>query len=406
MTVNDAHNAKPLTGLRVLELGAYISGPYCGALLAALGADVVKLEPVRSGDPFRRGSGNRDAYFLQYNAGKRSISLNLKSPEGVALVKALLPRFDVLLENSRPGKVEALGLGADACREINPGLVYASISGFGPGGPLRDRPAYDSIGQSIAGNYSLMNDPDKIQLTGGAIADLITGITATCGVLAGLVGRNQATDGRGTIVQTSLMEAMSSITIDAVSNYFERGVSPTRQSRHGQAQAYCVTASDGKAITLHLSVSEKFWANVARTIGREDLVSDPRFATYRQRLANYTELETILKAEFLKRGSAQWQDALLAADVPFAPVNTIEDVVFHPQTEWLGQLEPERDGLALVRPAFTFDGTRPSRAFDAPLVGEHSCEIAGEVLSRDQIQRLIEAGVLYDASENATNAPP
>lgn len=398
MTSGQQPNSLPLAGLRVLELGAYISGPYCGALLAALGADVVKIEPYRTGEPFRRGAANRDAYFLQYNAGKRSISVNLKAPKGVALIKSLLPRFDVLLENSRPGKVEALGLGAEACRQINPAMVYASISGFGPGGPLRDRPAYDSIGQSISGNYSLMNDPDAIRLTGGASADLITGITATMGVLAALVGRGRSIEGAGTLVQTSLMEAMSTLTIDAVSNFYERGVTPTRQSRHGQAQAYCLTASDGKAITLHLSVSEKFWSVLATTVGRADLIEDPRFASYRDRLANYTALESILSAEFAKRTSQEWHEALDAADVPFAPVNTIEEVINHPQTTWLEQMEPERHGLALVRPGFTFDGARPKRDFDAPLTGAHSREVAAEVLGADDIDALVAEGVLFDGA--------
>src|ERR687885_495737 len=138
----------PLTGIRVLELGAYISGPYAAAILGALGADVVKVEPPNGGDPFRRSIENDSLYFVQYNAGKRSIAVDLKRPEGIELVKALLPRFDVLIENSRPGKTASLGLGPEVCKAINPRLIYSSVSGFGDGGPLRDRAAYDSIGQS------------------------------------------------------------------------------------------------------------------------------------------------------------------------------------------------------------------------------------------------------------------
>ena len=142
--------SRPLDGIRVLEIGAYIAGPYAGAMLCAMGAEVIKVEPP-GGDPFRRGNGNRDPYFRQYNAGKHSIVIDLKAPEGVALVKALLPGLDVLLENNRPGALDRLGLAAAACRAINPRLIYASASGFGDGGPLRDRPAYDSIGPDRLG---------------------------------------------------------------------------------------------------------------------------------------------------------------------------------------------------------------------------------------------------------------
>ena len=382
----------PLTGIKVLELSAYISGPYCGALLAALGAEVVKLEPPKSGDPFRRGGDNRDAYFLQYNAGKRSIAVDLKTAEGIALVRKLLPRFDVVIENSRPGKMAALGLGPEDCRSVNPELIYASVSGFGNGGPLRDRPAYDSIGQSISGFYSLMMDQGESKLAGGATADLITGLIATLSILSGLVGRGRT--GAGAVVQTSLYEAMSSLTIDAISNYYEQGHSPHRRSRHAQAQAYCVTAADGRAITLHMSVSEKFWTSLARVIDRPDLLEDSRFLTYRDRLRNYNDLQPILDQEFSRLPRDQWENRLLAEDVPFAPVQSIGDVVAHPQTEWLELLEAPSNGIALVRPPFTYNGARPRRDFDAPQVGEHTREILGEVLPPDEIERLIAAGVL------------
>ena len=165
----------PLAGIRILEAGAYISGPYAAALLASLGADVVKVEPTRGGDPFRRGVDVGSPYFVQYNAGKRSLAVDLKKPDGIALVKALLPKFDVFIENSRPGKMDALGLGYGDCIEINPRLIYSSASGFGDGGPYRDRAAYDSMGQSMGAYYSIMNDAGAPRLTGTCIADLITG---------------------------------------------------------------------------------------------------------------------------------------------------------------------------------------------------------------------------------------
>ncbi|WP_417722666.1 CaiB/BaiF CoA transferase family protein [Salipiger sp.] len=383
----------PLDGIRILEIGAYIAGPYAGAMLCAMGAEVVKVEP-KGGDPFRRGAGNRDPYFRQYNAGKRSIAIDLKAPEGVALVKALLPGFDVLLENNRPGALDRLGLDAQTCRAIHPGLVYASASGFGDGGPLRDRPAYDSIGQTISGFYSIMNDAGDAQMLGGASADLATAMTTVMGVLAALVGRSRNADGTGSLMQTSLMEAMSGLTVDAVTSYYEHGVTPTRRSRHAQAQGYCLPTRDNGAITVHMSVSDKFFQAIAGAIGRPELASDDRFATYRARLANYLPLEAIFREAFVKRTRDEWMKILTETDVPHAPVLTVEEVVHHPQTDWLGMMEPEDDGLALVRPPVRFDGARPPRDFRVPEAGEHTREVAGAVLTADEVEALIGRGVL------------
>lgn len=381
--------AKPLAGIRVLEIGAYISAPYASALLASLGAEVVKVEPP-DGDPFRRGEDNTNLYFVQYNSGKKSVAVNLKSQSGVNIVKALLPKFDVFIENMRPGKIASLGLGEKVCRGINPGLVYASISGFGSGGPWVDRPAYDTIGQSVGGFYSLMNDADEPRLTGTPIADLITGVNAAMGILAALVGRERDQERRGALVETSLMEALSTLTIDALTQAFESGREPVRDSRHPYAQNFCVRTADGSGITLHLSSSQKFWTALARVIGREDLVGEPRFRTYDDRRApgHYAELTTIMAEAFAKRSRAEWEARLLDADVPFAPVLTMREMVLHEQTRWLELLGPEVKGLPLVRAPWRFDGARPERSADAPHVGEHSREVLGQICSDGDLEAL------------------
>ena len=387
----------PLTGIRVLELGAYISGPYATAILGALGADVVKVEPPNGGDPFRRSIENDSPYFVQYNAGKRSIAVDLKRPEGIALVKALLPRFDVLLENSRPGKTASLGLGPEVCKAINPGLIYSSVSGFGDGGPLRDRAAYDSIGQSMSGFYSIMNDPGIPRLTGTCVADLLSAIISASGILAALVGRERSASKEGGTVQTSLLEAMSSITIDAMTQMFETGESPTRQTRHPQAQNFCLLTASGDSITLHLSSSEKFWRALAAAMDRKDLLDDPRFRRFADRQDNFWELKPIIEEEFEKRTREEWDERLTAEDVPFVPVLTIQEVSEHPQTQWLELIEPQKDGNTLVRPPWRFDGKRPARPTLAPRIGEHSMEIAAEVCSEGTIAQLIDSGVILQA---------
>lgn len=391
----------PLSGIRVLEVSAYISGPYAAALMASLGAEVVKVEPPRGGDPFRRGGGTDSGYFVQYNAGKKSLAVDLKSPEGIALVKSLVPHFDVFIENSRPGKMSALGLGIEEVRRINPSIVYSSVSGFGDGGPLQDRAAYDAIGQSMGAFYSIMNEPGNAKLSGTCIADLVTGLVTFMGILVGLVGRGLNSERKGVDVRTSLLEAMSTITIDAMTQMCELGHTPTRESRHPQAQNFCLQTADGGGITLHLSSSEKFWSALTKAMERPDLAEDPRFTRFTDRMAHYFELRPIVEAEFLKRSQEEWERRLIEYDVPFAPVLTLEEMTEHPQTEWLHLLEPKRNGLLLVRPPWRFAGERPGRDFLAPQIGEHSREVALQVMAPEEVARLIAAGVIVQGPASA-----
>ena len=384
----------PLAGVRVLELGGYIAGPYACSMLCALGADVVKVERPGGGDDFRRGVEDQSVYFIQYNAGKRSLAVDLKRAEGVELVRALVPRFDVVVENMRPGKLIAMGLGPADCMELRRDLIYASATGFGSGGPLARRAAYDTIGQAAGGLYSLLSDADAAQLAGTPMADLITGVSTAAGVLAALAGRGIS--GQGRLVETSLMESVSTLTIDAFTQHFEDGGrDPSRQSRHPQAQNFCVETASGEAIAIHLSSSQKFWLSFVGAIGRPELAEDPRFITYNLRVEHYFELVQIVEVEFLKRPGAEWDRLLADNDVPFSPVLTMSGYRAHPQTEWLELLEPERNGVSLVRPPWRFDGSRPQRSGVAPRVGEHTREIAHEVYDESRVEALVDDGILY-----------
>ena len=327
-------------------------------------------------------------------SSKRSVAVNLKSSAGKNLVKSLLPRFDVLVENMRPGKMAAIGLGEDTCRAINSALVYASISGFGSSGPWAHRPAYDSIGQSVGGFYSLMNDAQEPRLTGTPLADLITGIHAAMGILAALVGRERDSDRTGSLVETSLLEALSTLTIDAVTQAFESGDDPVRDSRHPHAQAFCVQTADGGAITLHLSSSHKFWTGLVRVTGREDLLSDPRFQSYadRRKPEHYAALVKAMEHAFARRSRAEWEALLLEADVPFAPVLTMREMVAHEQTRWLELLGPEVNGLPLVRAPWRLNHCRPERGAHVARVGEHSKEVLLEVCSEQELKALVCSG--------------
>ncbi|MCS7050326.1 MAG: CoA transferase [Thermomicrobium sp.] len=390
-------NTEPLSGIRVLEFGGYIAAPYATSILCSLGAEVVKVEKPNGGDEFRRGSDkHHNPYFIQYNAGKRSLAVDLKTAEGVELVKALIPRFDVLVENLRPGKLVALGLGPADCARLRPDLVYASCTGFGDGGPLKLRPAFDTIGQALGGVYSVLSDAGDVRLSGAPLADLISGVVTAMGVLSALVGRQRFSSGMH--VTTSLMEAVSTLTIDAITLYFENGetTNPHRQSRHPQAQNFCVQTSSGEYIAIHLSSSEKFWLALVSAIDRQDLANDARFATYSLRVANYFALVDIIRDEFLKRSLADWEDRLSQADVPFARVLGVREYLNHPQMQWLGLLEPRRDGVSLVRAPWRFNGRRPARTGAAPLLGSDTRLIATEVFDAARVDSLIAAGVLTE----------
>jgi len=386
--------SKPLAGIRVLEVGAYISAPYAGVILQSLGAEVVKIEPLE-GEAFRRGEDNRSPYFIQYNTGKKSVALNLKSERGLETIRNLVPRFDVLIENMRPGKMASLHLSEAECRSLNPKLIYTSISGFGSGGPLMNRPAYDTMGQSMGGIYSIMNDAGNRRLTGTCIADLITGVNSAMGILAALLGRERDVKRQGMHVETSIIEAMSTLTIDALTQAFEIDDDPVRNTRHPHAQNFCLETADGRAITMHLSVSQKFWRALARVIEREDLIDDPRFRTYDDRRVpkHYEELVRIMAAAFIQRPRAEWEHILSDADVPFAPVLTMHEVAEHEQTKWLNLHGPKVGDLPMIRPPWRFDGERPTRSDHPAHVGEHTREILKEIYNEQEIDELLSGRV-------------
>jgi crotonobetainyl-CoA:carnitine CoA-transferase CaiB-like acyl-CoA transferase len=210
----------PLAGVRVIELANYVTGPHAAALLADMGADVVKIEERTKGDPFRGwGKGGYSPTFRSVNRGKRSLGVDLRSEDGRAIALELAAGSDVLIENFRPGVMDRLGLGYDAVRERNPRIIYCSISGFGSEGPYRDRPGYDTVGQAMSGLLGLLTDLDAPQAMGISLSDHVTGIYAAYGVLAALVGRGVSGEGRR--VETSLLQATTAFVAENAARYFD-----------------------------------------------------------------------------------------------------------------------------------------------------------------------------------------
>lgn len=362
-----------LDGIRVVEQGTFITGPCAGMMLADLGADVVKIESPGAGDPYRSfKDGFYSAHFQAYNRNKRSVALDLKDVADRALFYALVGQADVYLQNFRPGAAARLGADYETLAKLNPGLVYCSISGYGPDGPYANRPVYDSVAQAMSGFLGVAIDPDRPRFLGPALADAITGIYASLGVAGALVQRGRTM--RGRLVEISMLEAMMHFAVEPFMGYFALGETPTGTDRPRLAQAYIVRCRDGKLLAFHLSSLDKFWNALVEAIEAPALASDVRFATRPARIENYLALADALNDAFAARDRDAWVERLSQFDAPFAPVNAIPEVVADAQVQHLGMIVPVADrheGAALsVRPPFRYDGDRAGDVRAAPLVDQ------------------------------------
>lgn len=365
-----------LTGTRVVEQGTFITGPCAGMMLADLGADVIKIESPE-GDPYRSyQSGQYSPHFQAYNRNKRSLALDLKNSADRELFEGLIREADVFIQNFRPGTADRLGAGVGRLHEINPRLIYCSISGFGSSGPYTDRPSYDSVAQALSGFLSVVVDYRRPQFLGPALADAITGLYAAYGVLGALVARGRT--GRGALVEVSMLEAMAHFAVEPFAAFFALGQTPTSVDRPRLAQAYILRTADERLIAIHLSSLEKFWQGLIVALEAPELGVDPRFGTRQGRIAQYEALRGELDARFSRRSLAHWVERLQQNDVPYAPINRIDDVVQDPQVQHLGLIVPVESphgGARAVRPPVQFGGARSTSVRAAPLLDEHGAAI-------------------------------
>jgi crotonobetainyl-CoA:carnitine CoA-transferase CaiB-like acyl-CoA transferase len=370
----------PLNGIRVVEQGTFITGPCAGMMLADLGADVIKVESP-DGDPYRNYQGDHySPHFQAYNRNKRSVALDLKRPEERVLFDSLVREADVFIQNFRPGTAARLGAGSDRLQAINPRLIYTSISGFGASGPYAERPSYDSVAQALSGFLSVVVDSSRPRFLGPALADAITGIYAAYGVLGALVQRGRS--GQGTLVEVSMLEAMAHFAIEPFAAFFALGATPTSSDRPRLAQAYILHTADQRLIAIHLSSLDKFWDGLVAALEAPELASDPRFRPRQARIENYDSLNTELDQRFSRRDLAHWIERLGRHDVPYAPINTIDEVVHDPQVEHLGLIVPvaaAHGAVRSVRPPVQFGGVRESSVRAAPLLNEHGDSIRAAI---------------------------
>ncbi|HLI27124.1 MAG TPA: CaiB/BaiF CoA-transferase family protein [Chloroflexota bacterium] len=365
----------PLAGIRVIEAARFITGPYAAMLLADLGATVIKVEAPGQGDPFRSwGGAGVSPRFLAYNRGKQSVTLDLSHPAGREALRRLVQTADVFIENFRPGVTARLGIEYPALAAANPRLIYCSISGFGPDGPLAHRPAYDAVGQAVSGLMSLLVEPGRPHPIGPALSDGLTGLFAAYGILAALQARDRT--GRGQYVQTSMLQATVAFLTEPAVHYFQTGEVPDAWTRPRMSQSFGFVAADHRALVVHLSTLDKFWRALVSAVGRPELADDPRFAEYGNRVANYAALHAELSPVFRTRPRADWLARLAAADIPCAPVYTLDEVFADPQVRHLGLAVPlpssGTEHQRTVAPAVALADLPPPRP--APALGEHTID--------------------------------
>ncbi len=395
---------QPLEGVRILDLTRILAGPSCTQILGDLGADVIKVERPGRGDdtrgwgpPFLRdGDGEpttESAYYLCANRNKRSLSLDIASPEGRDILERLLGTCDVLVENFKVGDLERRGFGWEAVHARHPGLIYCSITGFGQDGPYAGRPGYDFIIQGMGGIMSITGEPDGQPMkVGVAISDVMAGMYACVSILAAL--RQREHTGHGRQIDISLLDAQVAWLYNQAANYLVGGEEQEPQrlgNAHPNIVPYqCFATADG-----HINVAignDTQFQRLCRFAGRPELGEDPRFATNSQRLANRETLIPLLQEIFAARGTDDWLDGLERHQIPCGPINSMSQVFRDPQVRHRGMLTHVRHPAAgdaampLVASPIRMDGERPPIRRAPPTAGQHTEELLDELLGLDAEQ--------------------
>jgi len=394
----------PLAGLRVLDLSTVLAGPYCTMVLGDLGADVVKVEPP-TGDATRgygppwvgEGEQRVAAYFLSVNRNKRSLRLGLRSERSREVLRRLVARSDVLVENFRPGGMARLGLDDETLEALHPGLIHLSITGFGPDGPDAAKPGYDFIAQAVGGLMSITGFPDSDgggpTKVGVAISDVVTGLLGCIAVLAAL------RDGRGQRIDVSLLESTLAVLINQAQNAFVSGTPPERRGNaHPNIVPYETFATADGEIAVAVG-SKRQWPRLCAALDLPELATDPRFADNDARVRNRAALRPLIARRLADGASADWLARLEAADVPCGPVNDILAAFDSAQAQARAMSptidHPQLGPLRQVGVPFKLSRTPAGMSAPPPLLGEHSAEVLAELgYPAAEVEALREAGVI------------
>jgi CoA:oxalate CoA-transferase len=380
-----ASGERSLSGVRVLDFTRVLAGPYCTALLADLGADVIKVEPP-SGDDYRHIgpflSGSESALFQAVNRGKRSIVLDLARPEHLAAARRLAAEVDVVVENYRPGVADKLGIGWDTLSALNPRLVYASISGFGQTGEAASRPAYDIIVQALGGLMSVTGDPDREPtLIGESVADVVAGLFGSWAILAALVERSRT--GRGKRIDLAMLDAMIALQPLVVARCLATGEAPKRVgNRHALSAPFGVfRAADGPIVLAVLNT--KLFGILAKVLGRPELAEDPLFRTDAARLTNEAALKTVIESWTGSRTKRDAVAELTRAGIPAAEIRDMQEALSSPEVQSRGVLQdvehPTLGVLKVPEQPVHFLGSTRGGARAAPALGADTLAILGRM---------------------------
>ena len=398
----------PLSGLRVLDLTNVLAGPFCCHQLAHLGADVVKVEPPGRGDLARQlgadpelNARNMGVSFLAQNAGKRSVTIDLKHPRGRDLLLRLVDGADALVENFRPGVMDRLRLDAETLRARKPSLVYAAISGFGQEGPLRAHPAYDQIVQGASGVMAATGSAETAPLrVGFPLCDAVGGLTAAMAVCAALAARDAEGKRPGATIDVAMLDATLACMGWAVSNWLIAGVPPSPNGNENPTSAPSGTFRTADAPINIAANRDEQWIALARTIGREDLLANPDYATREKRKANRDALRADIEQALATAPAASWVERLVAAGVPTGPILDVPTALATPQVAGRGLVATHadvagRENVQTVVPGLQWDGEPPRVTSPPPELGQHTEEVLREMgVHPDELAELREEGVL------------
>ena len=409
-TQDEGGKIRPLEGIRVLDISRALAGPFCTMMLGDLGADVIKVERPGRGDESRSwgppfvGLPNESypgesTYYLAANRSKRSLTVNLKSSEGQEIIKRLAAVSDVLVENFLTGSLDKMGLGYEQLHELNPRLVYCSISGYGRSGPYAGKGGYDFIIQAEGGIMGITGPVEGPPFrVGVSIIDLTTGMFASTAILAALRARDVS--GEGQLLDLSLLDSSAAILANVASNYLIGGVEPQRMGNaHFNIAPYEVFRARDRWLTLG-SLNQRQWENLCTVVDRQEIIDNPLFASNQDRVENRASLAEILNGAFAAREAREWIEELQQVGIPSGVINTIADVFNHPQAqerELKIELEhPTAGVLSFPGYPYKFSETPAQARRPPPLLGEHTAEVLSELLeySPEEVQELHERGVI------------
>lgn len=396
---------KVLSGIKILDLSRILAGPYCTQILGDLGADIIKIEQPGTGDA-SRGWGppyaeGESAYYLSLNRNKRSLTLNLRSDEGREIARKIARESDIVIQNFKYGEAEKMGLSYEDLSADNPGLIYATVSGYGPDGPLKERPGFDFMMQAQTGIMAITGPEDgPPSRVGVAVVDVTTGIYAANAILAALLARSQHPEGRGQKVEVSLYECAFAWLANVGQNYLMSGKEPPRfGNSHPNVVPYQpFMCGDGVEIAVAIGTDPQY-NRFCKLIGRPELAEDRRFYRNSARVDHRPELIEMLSEVFLTRNSTEWVELLMENDIPAGEINNITRAFNNPQTAALGIVQevdhPTIGRLKLVRSPMHLSETPPVIERHPPLLGEHTAEVLTELgYSAEQQEALRTKGII------------